>query len=312
MADPKFETELELELYRDLRRLMDPGLDRCIDDIVGFYKLPAVQKIGQLETHNARVAAVTAAVQAGVIKLAAWSPEYAKASEDLFLLGPKVTALKTRQTSAAGRLGKEFANFVRNYQLPVLRSFISTLIELESVALDTQPSGGAVDVGWQSIEAMLRHLHRLIERRFSPDLVITMSGPGSFAAFLCQSFDARDVPVVACTTFPKREEMTPAHRLFDRAAAKAGARKIETKKWVVYVPSLVAAYDPGTTTLILDDRVVSGHTQAELRAFLRSLGHTVHTAAMIVSTESASLVDAHGQIIDADFTMPWGSKRGRT
>lgn len=312
MAEPKFETELELRLYRDLRKLMDPGLDRCIPDIVGFFELPAVMKIGPLETLNARTGAVKAAVQAAVTQLGRSSPEYAAACEDLLLLGPKVTLLNVRQERAAERLGKTSANFVRNYQLPVLRSFISTLTALESVTPDTQPSGGAVDVGWQSIDVMLRRLHRDIERRFGPDLVITMSGPGSFAAFLCQSFDARDVPVVACTTFPKRDEMTHAHRLFDRAASNAGARKIETKKWVVYVPSVVAAYPAGTATLILDDRVVSGHTQAELRAFLRSLGHTVNTAAMIVSTESAALVEAHGQIIDADFTMPWGSKRGRT
>ena len=64
--------------------------------------------------------------------------------------------------------------------------------------------------------------------------------------------------------------------------------------------------------LILDDRVVSGTTQALARDHLESLGHEVQTAALVASSDNVTKVDHVAHIIDDNYQMPWGSKRGRT
>ena len=80
-----------------------------------------------------------------------------------------------------------------------------------------------IAVGWDVITPKLREMHRRIEQQFSPEVVVTMSGPGSFAAWFCMSFDSRDVPVVVCNTFPQGRESGTMLELFAEAAEASGS-----------------------------------------------------------------------------------------
>lgn len=155
-------------------------------------------------------------------------------------------------------------------------------------------------------------MHREIEQRFEPDVVLTMSGPGSFAAFLCLSMNPRDVPVVACTTFPRRDRPSPPHQIFATAARESTWHVVETSKWVVYLPAAIRSFPPKTRVLVFDDRVISGDTQREVRTLLEESGYVVQTAAMIVGSNAKPLVEFHGLVIDDEYLLSWGARRGRT
>jgi nucleoside phosphorylase len=167
-------------------------------------------------------------------------------------------------------------------------------------------------ISWETIHSILNTLYREIERNFAPDLVITMSGPGGFAACYCMGLNPRDIPVLFATTFPRREEPSSSHSMFRQVAEIGGWLPLSTEKWDVYLPNAITLLPPNSKILIFDDRVITGETQRKLKLELKRYGYDVRCAAMLASDDVADQLDFIGSRVNNDYIMPWGRKRGRT
>jgi len=172
-----------------------------------------------------------------------------------------------------------------------------------------EPPGPALD--WSTIKTITKAMHDDIEGEFTPELVVTMSGPGGFAALLTWSHSLRLVPVLNAVTFPAREKPTASEKQYAKAAKSCTWQVLKTGKWHVYLPKAIQKYGEGARVLIFDDRVISGTTQRLAKDHMESIGLDVRTAAMIVSTDNTMNVDYFGTVIDDSFRMPWGTDRGR-
>jgi hypoxanthine phosphoribosyltransferase len=192
---------------------------------------------------------------------------------------------------------------------------INSIVRLLSLANSTNPSStkdqGVKYVSWEEITSILNSLHMRIESTFRPDLVITMSGPGSFAASYCIALNPRYIPVLFATTFPKTQEDRRTNLDFHRAAVRGEWICVTTSKWEVYIPNIVKNLPKGTKLLIFDDRVMSGETQTKVKADLETYGLVVKRAAMLAEKSVAAEIEFVGNAIEGDYYMPWGSKYGR-
>lgn len=175
-------------------------------------------------------------------------------------------------------------------------------------------------ISWEVIIRILNTMHRQIEVDFRPDIVLTMSGPGSFAACYCMSLDLRNTPTVIATTFPVRRHENEAAEAFSSIALKAGWHRIETSKWIVFLPNVL---DPSIFSrsseqasnapkmLIFDDRVITGETQRKAAELFSGRGFEVRRAAMLADPSVANELDFVGERVAGDFYLPWGPKHGR-
>jgi hypothetical protein len=156
-------------------------------------------------------------------------------------------------------------------------------------------------------------IHRQMEKHFLPDIIVTMSGPGSAAAAYCGSLNSRDIPIFVAVTFPVpgKGGQTDSAARFAEHATKANWRRIVTTKWEIFLPGLLFDLPHGTKVVIFDDRVVTGAAQRTLEQILTGIGHQVARAAVFTSTAEAASLRWSGAIADGDFSMPWGSKNGR-
>ncbi|MGR6998873.1 hypothetical protein ACU686_13220 [Yinghuangia aomiensis] len=203
-----------------------------------------------------------------------------------------------------------FDQFSRRYEEPLIRSF-ADFVSSWSPAPET-PSQKVTQLDLGDLEKASIALHRMLEQRFQPDLVITMSGPGSFAACYMMQFNTRDIPVVMAVTFPRRNVETAIERDFARAARASDGIHASTSKWSVYLPGLVRHLAPGVRIALVDDRVVSGETHILVRGLLEDLGFQVACAAMFTNgtTPIADLIV--GRVIKGSFNLPWGTLHGRS
>lgn len=183
--------------------------------------------------------------------------------------------------------------------------------KINNATLKTTPKAD-LNINWEATHLLLNKLQRDIETAFAPDVVVTMSGPGSFAACYCMGLNPRDVAVVFATTFPKRDERNASHQVFRRAAMASGWINIDTDKWELYLPNVIAHLPAKSRILIFDDRVISGETQRKVKSALQAYDYDVRCAAMLAGDEVASQLDFIGQTRNDDYYMPWGSKHGRS
>jgi hypothetical protein len=139
-----------------------------------------------------------------------------------------------------------------------------------------------------------------------------MSGPGSFAAIYTMRIDHRDTPVAVAVTFPARETRKTSEHQFRQVALRDGWEGVATAKWSVYVPNVVMHYPPGSRVTILDDRVISGETQAIVKRMLELRDLEVQCAALFGPRECEVPDILVGRYIEGEFEMPWGTSRGRT
>lgn len=199
--------------------------------------------------------------------------------------------------------------FGKVYEKPMVRAFASFIGSWTTNAQNV--SQEVTQLSFGDLEKASITLHRMLEQQFQPDLIITMSGPGSFAACYMMQYNTRDIPVVMAVTFPKRLHATAVEQSFARAAMAADALHLTTSKWSVYLPGLLRHLDKGTRVALVDDRVVSGDTQLEARRQLEELELQVVCSALF--TNGSTPIDdlIVGRIIKGPFNMPWGTQRGR-
>lgn len=160
--------------------------------------------------------------------------------------------------------------------------------------------------GWTSVQQLLANVTRQIRRNFEPDVVITMSGPGSIPAFLQLANDDKDIPVVAATTFP----INRLGNSIKKAALEGGYFHVKSSKWDVLIPPMVDHLPKGVKILLFDDRIQSGETHRLVRANLESKGFEVRSAALIVSKEGKGMASWYANESES-FSFPWGDQDGR-
>jgi hypothetical protein len=206
-----------------------------------------------------------------------------------------------------------YDQFAKAYEASVITDFAEWLVvwDRDHVEPDVRPRSGRPKVGWDEIEWICGRISRQLGRVFQPDVVLTMSGPGSIAAFYCMKLSSEDAPVVTAVTFPRQSPPSREERHFQRIADRAGWAEIETTKWRVFLPNVLRCLDEGERVVLLDDRVISGTTQREVKAHLEAQGLTVFCCALFAPEARRDQLDFIGRVIDGDFEMPWGDQRGR-
>ncbi|HWX83469.1 MAG TPA: 5'-methylthioadenosine/S-adenosylhomocysteine nucleosidase [Xanthobacteraceae bacterium] len=169
---------------------------------------------------------------------------------------------------------------------------------------------------WSQVLPILNTMYRRIEALFPPDVILTMSGSGSIAALYCMGLRPNATPVLVCVTFPLGASNNKEVVAFCIAAEKHRWIRLQTDKWLIFVPSVIESYSKDANILLFDDRVISGASQKALRDSLTQMGfRNVKCAAMIWSpADLTNTVDIEfkGQEIAGHFYMPWGSNRGRS
>lgn len=309
--------QLQEAVVRDLKLLVHPGLDHGLNQMSTLAELP-VTKSRLSSLHPVAVRdSVREVVLEAIERLREENEPYGDAARALLLLRARTRRVEDtagfRRDNAGDYIGASAGTFRRHHEPRVLTALAQQIVAMVA-ELGEEPSFRPADttaIGWDVITPKLREMHRRIEQQFSPEVVVTMSGPGSFAAWYCMSFDSRDVPVVVCNTFPQGRESGPMLKLFAEAAEASTLSTFDSTKWKVFVPAVLAEYPRGSRVLMFDDRVISGDTQRQLRALLEDIGMQVKSAAMIVDAGSEDLVDFFGLTVDSDYVMPWGSRRGR-
>lgn len=187
---------------------------------------------------------------------------------------------------------------------------------LKRLHLPPRPLAEHTSISWDEAVYTLMPLNRKIESQFAPDIVVTMSGPGSWAAFYGMILRTRNIPVVTAVTFPISSEQESAYLRVRDALASDCWIELRTTKWLIYIPDIFKKLPLATKILLFDDRIVSGESQILLSSWLKERGfENVRTAALFISAAGVTTSvspDFVGRSVGRDFTMPWGPKRGRT
>jgi hypothetical protein len=188
--------------------------------------------------------------------------------------------------------------------------------DLELFLADLKPATSVKPVAttydWPSLQIKLARLNRRIRRDWDPEIVISMSGPGNFAPSYCMSLDTTETPVINAVTFPKVSGKSARNVWFQGAAMSSAWKHFESTKWDIFLPDIFAHLPAPTRILIFDDRVIRGNVQSRVAQWLRDeLGHEVRRAAIVVHPDAASSIDWYEDTQDAEFSFPWGGRRGR-
>lgn len=181
--------------------------------------------------------------------------------------------------------------------------------------LEVRQGPVATTFSFEEIRGYVISAHYRLEKDFAPQIIVTMSGPGSIVACYLSSLTSGDTPVFVAITFPllkgSTEPVTDAFEMFSRFAEKDGWQKISTEKWNIFLPPLLFEFPAGTRVLIFDDKVITGSAQRALEAVLVARGYEVRRAAVFSSSAQAASMHWVGKSIDTEFHMPWGYKHGR-
>lgn len=165
---------------------------------------------------------------------------------------------------------------------------------------------------WSSLQIKLSRLNRRIRKEWDPEIVVTLSGPGSFASSYCMSLDTTETPVVHAVTFPKSTGRSARNLWFRATASVCKWKYFESTKWDIFLPELLVHLPAPTRILLFDDRVIGGNVQRKVASWLQDeLGHEVRRAAIVVHPDAASSVDWYEDVQECDFHFPWGGPRGR-
>ncbi|MDP8931857.1 MAG: hypothetical protein M3O70_25625 [Actinomycetota bacterium] len=211
--------------------------------------------------------------------------------------------------AAGDYFGVGWDQFSRTLEKPLVADF-AVFVETWDRG-QREPGGQPLRFTWDDIHATADRMYRQLEQQFAPDVVVTMAGPGSFAAIYTMRLNPRDVPVVVAVTFPKREEAMTGELQFRAAATANGWTGFSTPKWSVFVPDVIFCYPKGSRVVILDDRVITGESQALLHRMLTEAGMDARCAALFAPKETQVKDLIVGRYVEGTFDMPWGPSRGR-
>ncbi|QXQ12352.1 hypothetical protein [Skermania piniformis] len=165
---------------------------------------------------------------------------------------------------------------------------------------------------WSDIDVGMKHFTEEIEKRYSPDLIVSSSG-GS-------------VGVVANLYLTNTDRFIPTYvgvsksRLGEFTSVPIYSERYTTVRWETFIPADLPSAG-AERVLVLEDVVISGESKQRLIDSLTAQGiprENIKTAALFVTEHAITI----GQAPDyywytsenPDFYLPWGlstGKRGR-
>jgi hypoxanthine phosphoribosyltransferase len=157
---------------------------------------------------------------------------------------------------------------------------------------------------WPDLQAAATDLGRKIKRDFQPVALVTPGLTGAtFANLLVHEFPNQPPVYVGTRTWKDQ-----THGVIQQGDWFV----IETKKWIVTIPSTVVSHSDGTI-LIVDDFVMSGDFLDSLRSRLESAGvdpqriRAASIAATRVAIANHKAPEYYWWLADNDdFYFPWG------
>lgn len=211
----------------------------------------------------------------------------------------------------------------RSLSDPNYSTFLSHFKRISPVVIESdlgdkislpESEGNQFYLSWPIVLSLLERVNRESERNFGPDVVVTMSGPGSFAACKRMCMGTRDIPLLVAVTFPRPSDgsTNPDCAAFEPLASRNNWIHIRSSRWEVFLPSILRDMDTGSKVLVLDDRVLSGETQFTARKSLQELGLNVRLGALVAPSAVADRIDFVGKVEDGEYLFPWGHSSGRT
>jgi hypothetical protein len=160
---------------------------------------------------------------------------------------------------------------------------------------------------WHEVERGATYLLRKAEEVFHPQIIMMIS------------IESAIITGIAMTKFPR---LLPTYlvmlenktgRKFDPTVIPKDHSPIETSKWNIYIPNQVCK-EHDKRILIIDDRVLTGNIQREMRKFLESKGFKKENI-MFISLVCASTAITSNNAPDLyyyknpyeEFDFPYGS-----
>lgn len=170
-----------------------------------------------------------------------------------------------------------------------------------------------VTFSWDHTVAILGGMARDIEEDFQPEMVLTMSGPGSFVACYFLGVVPREPMLFVAQTFPVKHERRTLTASQQELLESSGYRMVQTNKWDVALPPALVRAPRGTRVLILDDKVISGTTQRVVRELLEAdYGLDVRCAGLTAQHEPVDgRLEWVGEVCEVLHYFPWGRSTGR-
>ncbi|MFJ6897379.1 SIR2 family NAD-dependent protein deacylase [Streptomyces hokutonensis] len=183
-----------------------------------------------------------------------------------------------------------------------LESFLSGMKNESQGPLTEDPG---VAFGWEYLGPTLKRFHRRIEREFSPDFILSISGPGNYAPAYCLAHSSEGVPVLPAVTFPREMNDSGRRDWFQDVADRDGWIHCQSDEWEIFLPNLLRDFPTGAHALIFDEEVTGGDAQLVLTDVLAGFGYDVKKAALIVAPECESYIDFYEQVVTGKFVFPW-------
>lgn len=189
-----------------------------------------------------------------------------------------------------------------------LALYLADIATESRIGRDARPT---IEYSWDSLSAKLRRLQRRITRSFSPDFVVAISGPGNFAPAYCLAHWSDEPPLLTAVSFPREPSRSAKNLAFAELAAQNDWIHYESTKWDVFLPDIIRSFPAGSKVLLFDDRVIGRRTQPAVAKILEGFGYEVRRAALVVDPSCVDVVDYYEEVVEGDFTFPWGGRYGR-
>lgn len=198
----------------------------------------------------------------------------------------------------------------------------STIISVVSIIIGVLGIGGTVYFGikslrleqrirrfdWDDISIGIKSLNNRIFHDFKPDLLLSISGPGSIISNLLLAQTSNYVPLYVGISKKLSES-------FD--CAPSYKHSISTSKWMTYIPDELFKFK-NRRILICEDCVLSGDTMSQLVNVLINNGfrrENILTMSLFVTEVALSSNKGPDiywyKLPDSEFYLPWGKSLGR-
>jgi len=162
---------------------------------------------------------------------------------------------------------------------------------------------------WDDVLTGVKTVSKQVSRDSRPDLMLSVSGPGSIVSNLLLTETSTHVPLYVAISQRADETQHPCRPHYRVT--------MQTTKWRTYIPDDVFAFKD-KRILVCDDCVLSGDTMAALTKVLVDNGferRNITTMALFVTDVARSANKAPDffwfEVPDSDFYLPWGRSLGR-
>ncbi len=162
---------------------------------------------------------------------------------------------------------------------------------------------------WKDIEIGIEELSKKIFNNFNPDVLLSLSGPGSIIANLMLTKTAKYIPLYVGIS----RKINTKDFSFEPQISKT----ITTSRWKTYIPDEIFKLI-NKKIAIIEDTVITGDTLNELVKVLTKNGikrKNILTVALFATELALSSNKGPNvywiKLQDSDFYLPWGKSLGK-